>query len=889
MNWLHQIVSRLRALLGKRHRDRTLDEELQTHLALLVEQNVERGMSSEAARRGAKLTLGGNDQIKESVHDHRGLPLLETLAQDIRYALRMLRKSSGFTAVAILTLALGIGANAAVFSWIEGLLLRPFPAVAHQDRMVALSGTSHGTDYSGVDMSWPDFLDLQRNCTLIDSFIADKIMGASLAIGGRAQRATGSIVSANYFDALGIRPILGRGFEPGEDTGRNAHPVVVISYEMWQNAFKGDPQIIGKTQRFNNVAHTIVGVAPKGFYGTFVGWSIQYWVPASVVDVFENGHDMLGDRGARWIEGFAMLKPGVTLPQAQAEVSAVASRLAAAYPEIDRGRGVNLVPLWLTPFNKANEMRSTLEIMLAVVLFVLLIACANVGNLLFVRFFARRHEMILRLALGAARTRLVRQLLTEGLILSAFGAIGGLVLAYWCRHVLALFFPRTGTVPYLPGEIDWRVLALSIAVSVLATLLFGLAPAARASRIDLATALKSEAGGVVSSQGKSRLRSGLVLVQVALSFVLLFGATLLLQSLHEMRNTSPGFSTRNVLVAQVDLYGAGYSAQPAEDFQKQLTARVQSLPGIESAAFARFVPLSLVPPSTAPIAVDGYVPPPNEQPVVDYNEIGPGYLATMGITLVSGREFTPADDKTAAPVAVVNQAMVARFWNGRGPIGQRLQVGGKWMRVVGVAAVSKYEFVSENPTPFFFVPLLQNPVARANLNIRTSMSPQVVAPLLAREMDALDPGLAHYALISMQTELERSTSSQEAAVSLLAVLGGLALLLATIGLYGVISYAVSQSKRELGLRMALGADSAILLWHVLSRGLVLTGIGVLFGAVASIALARLAQGLLYEVSPHDPLAFGAAFIVMMLASLAACFFPARRASRTDPMVALRYE
>lgn len=814
---------------------------------------------------------------------------MESLLHDLRYAIRMLRKSPGFTAVAVLTLALGIGANAAVFSWIEGLLLRPFPAVGHQGRMVALAGTSRGSDYASVDLSWPDFLDLQRNCKLLDSLMADKIMSASLAIGGRAQRAIGSVVSANYFEALGIRPILGRAFEPGEDTGRNAHPVLVISYEMWQNTFNGDPQVIGKTQRFNNVAHTIIGVAPRGFYGTFVGWSIQYWVPASMVDVFENGNDMLANRGARWIEGFAMLKPGVTRAQAQAEVSAVAGRLAVAYPEIDRGRGVSLVPLWLTPFNKANEMRSTLEIMLAVVIFVLLIACANVGNLLFVRFFARRNEMILRLALGAERTRLVRQLLTEGLILSTFGAVGGLVLAYWCRHVLGLFFARTGTVPYLPGELDWRVLAVSIAVCLLSTLLFGLAPAARASRIDLATVLKSEAGGLVSSQGKSRLRSVLVFVQVALSFVLLFGAVLLLQSLRKMRNTSPGFSTHNVLVSQLDLYGAGYGVQRAEDFQKQLITRLQSVPGIDSAAFARFVPLTLVPPSSAPIAVDGYVPPPNEQPVVDYNEIGPGYLSTMGIALVSGREFSPADDKTAAPVALVNEAMVERFWNGREPIGQRLEVGGKWMRVVGVAQTSKYEFISENPTPFFYVPLLQNPVARANLNIRTSMPPQVAAPLLAREMDALDPGLAHYALVSMQTELDRSTSSQEAAVSLLAVLGGLALLLATIGLYGVISYTVSQSKRELGLRMALGADAANLLWHVLSRGLVLTGIGMLFGAAASVALARLAQGLLYQVSPHDPVAFAAASITMMLGSLAACFFPAWRASRTDPMIALRYE
>lgn len=881
MTWLSR-------LLRKSRQDAQLDSELRFHVEQQTADHLAAGLSPEEARRRALAQFGGMEYMKEETRDARGTHVVETLLHDIRYALRMLRKSPGFTAVAVLTLALGIGANAAVFSWIEGLLLRPYPLVTNQDRMYALVGTVADGPYD-PDLSWPDFLDLERNCGFVESFIEDEITGASLGIGPRSQDATGSIVSANYFTALGVRPTLGRGFEPGEDIGRNAHPVVVISYRMWQNFFKGDPGIIGKTQSLNRVQFTIVGVAPKDFYGTFVGRSIEFWVPASMKQVL-GGRDVLDDRGARWIEGFVKLKPSVTRAQAQAEISAVTARLASIYPETNRGRGVQIVPLWLTPFNHAGEMRPTLEIMFAVVAFVLLIACANVGNLLLVQFFLRRHEMMVRLALGAARLRLVRQLLTESLILSVFAVVGGLLVAHWCRNALVLFYSRSGFAVYLPGEMDWRVLALSIGVCVLATVFFGLIPATQASKLDLATALKSEMGGVVSGQSHSRLRSGLVLVQVSLSFVLLVGAVLLIQSLRKMQNTSPGFSTRNVFVTYVDLFGSGYDAQRSENFEKQLIARLQTTPGIDSAAFAGFIPLDVgAVASTTPIAVEGYIPPPNEQPVVQYSQAGPGFFTTAGIPLISGREFTAADDNTAAPVVVVNEKMVAQFWRGKNPIGERLQVAERSMRVIGVAKVSKYDYVSEAPQPFFFVPLLQNPTPNANLFIHASMPVQSVAAILSNDLRAMDPGLADYAVISTQEELDRATSSEKAAVGLLFVLGGTALILAAIGLYGVLSYAVSQSKRELGLRVALGADRASLLWQVMSRGLALTSIGMVLGVVGSVALARVAQSLLYQVSPHDPLAFGAAFIVMMLASAAACFLPAWRASRTDPMVALRHE
>jgi predicted permease len=885
--FFRMLLHRLAAPFLRQHLEDDLDEELRSHLEMAVEANLSRGMSAEDARREALRSFGGVEQTKELYRDQRGLPVIETTLQDLRFGLRILRRDPGFSILAMLCLTLGIGANAAVFSWVEGILFRPYPLVTHQERLLALTGTARG-EAGHTGLSWPDFVDLRRSCTLFDSFFVSKITGTTLSIGDRAERTIGSIVSDNYFDAIGVRPILGRGFEPGEDSGRNAHAVAVISYQLWKGHFNGDPQIVGKTQRLNGVMHTIVGVAPQGFYGTFVGWGMQFWVPTSMEEVFESGGYKLEARDARWIEAFARLKPGVTLEQAQAETSAVAKRLEDDYPATNRGRSVKLWALWQTPFNNAGTLLPTLEIMLAVVVFVLLIACANVGNLLLVRSFARRHEMTVRLAIGAGRGRIVKQLFTEALILSAFGAAGGLLVAHWCRHALILLFPaRAGVAMHLPGEIDWRVLLLSAGVCLLATLLLGLVPAMQTSKIDLAGALKADSAGVVGSRGRAWVRSGLVVVQVSLSFVLLVGAGLLIQSLQKIRTSNPGFSTHDVLFTAVDLVSAGYAAQRAENFQDQLLDRVKALPGVESAAFARMTPLSYGSFSSTPIAVDGFEVPPEERPTVEYNEVGPDYFATMGIPLVSGREFTRADDERGALVAIVNATMAAQYWRGRNPIGERVQVRDQWMQVVGVAKDSKYRGVRETAKPFFYVPRRQNFSVGAALFIRTPLNPETVAVALAREVHALDASLSPYELITLQEQLDRSTSPQLVAVTLVGVLGGLALLLAVIGLYGVMAYAVSQSTRELGLRMALGAGASNLVQLVLSRGLALMAGGVLLGAAVAVASTRLMGNLLYHVSPRDPRAFGAAFAVMTVATLAACFIPAWRATRTDPAEALR--
>ena len=883
MRWYYKLPLRLRSLFRKDKAEQELNEELQFHLQNQIDEFVAQGVNPQEARRAALQALGGVEQVKEECREARKMNLIENFGRDARLGLRMLRRNPGFTILAILCLTLGIGANAAVFSWIEGILLRPYPLVSDQERLVTLTGTVRDTR---DETSWPDLLDVKRSCTLCETLFVSKITGATLSIGERAQVITGSIVSANYFDAIGVHPILGRGFEPSEDTGRNAHSVVVISYHLWQTRFQGDPEIIGKTQRFDNVVHTIIGVMPEGFYGTFVGRAMEYWVPLSMLEVYDAGSGILEDRSARWAEAYVRLKPGVKRNQAQQEISAIAARLATEYPATNRGRGIKVWPLWETPFNHAGHLLPTFEIMVVVTMFVLLIVCANVGNLLLVRSFARRHEMTVRLAMGASRGRLLRQLVTEGLLLSACGAAGGMLMAYWCRHALVLFFP--GDALYLPGQIDGRVLGLSAALCLVVTLTVGLVPAFQTRHLALADTLKTEASSVMGARGRAWVRSSLVVLQVTLSFILLVGATLLMQSLRNIRTTTPGFST-GVLATWIPMEAAGYKAARAQTFQDELIQRIRALPGVEAAAYARAIPLGYGSFSSTAIAVDGYEAQPNEQPTAEYNEVSPDYFATMGIPLLSGREFTRADDENEPHVAIVNQTMSARYWRGQNPIGQRLQVKGNWVQVVGVVKDSKYYSMDETARPFFYVPLRQYFSIEPDIYIRTTQPQQTIQTALIREVRTLDPNLAVFEMITLQEQVNRSTSHELVAVALVALFGGLAMLLASIGLYAVMSYTVSQSTRELGLRMALGAGTSNVLRLVLSRGLLLTTTGLVIGIALALLLTRLLGNLLYQVSPRDPLAFAAALAVMTLASFAACFLPAWRATRTDPMRALRAE
>jgi predicted permease len=879
--------SRLFGLFRKNHRNAEIAQEIQAHVDLLTERNIAAGLLPTEARNAALREFGGVEQIKEVAREQRVWRWADEFLQDIRFGARMLWRTPGFSILAILCLTLGIGTNAAVLSWIEGILVRPYPLVAHQDRMFALNATTRGQQgYTGL--SYPEFLDYEKNSTLFESFIIDRIMGTALSVGDRAERVPGGIVSANYFDALGVKLLLGRGFRPEEGEGRNAHPVTVISYRTWKDRYGSDPNIVGRMQYLNGVQHTIIGVAPERFHGTFIGYSFGFWVPTSMQEKFDTTGYKLEDRSARWIEGYAFLKPGVTRAQANAELHAISQRLEKDYPEINRGRDLSILPLWETPFNQAGNMTSTLAITMAVVFVVLLIACANVSNLLLARSLLRRHEMTMRLALGAGRRRLIKQLFTESLLLSLIAAAGGIAVAYWCRDALVLAFPRpvAGTIIDLSGSIDWRVLAVSAAICVGSTMLFALMPAIQAGHVDLSGALKSDGGGVVAGSNRSRLRSALVLVQVSLSFVLLAGTGLLLQSAKRIQNASPGFST-DVLVSGADLFSAGYNAERAKAFHTQLLDRVREIPGVESAALARLMPFSYGVFSEARLEFDGYQPVPDEQTSLSYIEAGEDYFKTLSIPIVAGREFQRADDENALPVAIINETMAAKYWPGKDPIGQRIKMKDRWVQVVGVAKNVNYDTKLEPPRSFFYVPVRQNFTVSNNLLIRTRETPGAIRNALAREVHALDSTLAPTGPFRVQEQVDRKGYQQQLAATLIAVFGAMALFLAAIGLYAVMSYSVSQSTRELGMRMALGAGARDILRLVLSRGLRLTIAGIAIGGVAALLLTRLMGDLLYKVSPRDPIAFSTALLILIVVALIACLLPARRASRVDPARVLR--
>lgn len=819
---------------------------------------------------------------------------------DLRYALRQLLKSPGFSAVAVLTLALGIGANTAIFSLVDAILLRPLSGVDDPDRLVAVytsdfSSTRYGTS------SYPDYLDYRDRTDVFSGLAAYVETSINLSSGSEAERTQGAIISGNYFLVLGVKTRLGRPLLPEDDKNYGAHPVAVVSYETWQRRFGADHSLVGKMVVLNNHPFTLVGVIAEGFRGTSLRSVPEVWVPMSMLTQLEPSRtpQILERRGTRWLSLIGCLKPGVKIEQAQAGIDTIAAQLAQAFPETNRGtlqRPDQPRPMTLVPASVAMispRMRDTAQrvsqLSMVAVGFVLLIGCANVANLLLARAHRRQKEIAMRFALGARRSRIIRQMLTESLLLFLVGGGVGLLFALWLSDLLLstnLFAAFAG----LRLGLDIRVLSFTLLVSVLTGLVFGLVPALQASRSNLIPALKAVETADGSLLRRYGVRNLLVVFQVALSLVLLIGAGLFLRSLQKAYATDLGFSADTALLVSVDLERQGYDEGRARTFYEQIRERVAALPGVRAASLADSVPVDPRGSRTG-VAIEGYTPRTGEDMELNFNVVDHHFLEAMGLSLVRGRNFTEQDRMPRPRVTMVNETMASKYWPGQDPLGRRVRLGRNQessLEIVGVVKTGKYRNLREDPMPYMYFPFGQNRT-RMTLLVRTVGNPVALLPAVRSEVQRLDKNLPLFDIRTLDEHLGRALAQERTNAQLVGLFGLLALILAAVGVYGVMSYAVTQRTREIGVRMALGAHTDDVMRLVVGYGMRLSILGVVIGLVGALSLTRFISSLLYQVTASDPATFIAVALLLGAVALLACWLPARRAAKVDPVVALRYE
>jgi putative ABC transport system permease protein len=788
----------------------------------------------------------------------------------------MLLKRPGFTFVAVLTLALGIGANSAIFSVVNAVLLRPLPYKDSEQIVDVYESLPQGGKGS---VSVPNLKDWREQNEVFEAIAAYDWASFNLQAQEQPERIVGVSVSAEFFDVLGVAPQLGRTFQKGEDTAGNER-VVVIADALWRKNFGGDPSIVGKNIQVGGVDHTVVGVMPPQFKFQ----TAQMWLPL----VF--GERQLANRGSHAYSTVARLKPGVTVAQAQAEMSAIARRLEQAYPDTQQGRGVALIPV---QEDQVGYMRPALFVLLGAVGFVLLIACTNVANLLLARAASRRREIAIRTALGAGRGRLIRQFLTESVLLSVLGGLFGMLIAKWGTDALVSL--ATGYIPStVEINLDWRVVGFTLALSLLTGMVFGLAPALQISKTDVQEALK-EGGNSGSSPRGNWLRSLLVVAEVASALVLLVGAGLLIKSFTRLQSIDPGFRSENVLTMKLALPDTKYNSQPAATaFYKQLLERVETLPGVESAGVINLLPVQQSG-TNGEIEVEGQEPAqPGKSPLVEVRTASPDYFRALGIPLVAGRFFNAADEEKSAQVVIVNEKFARRLIPNQDPLGKRIKTDtGGPITIVGVVGDVKQSGLTAEVRPELFSPYTQAfwPGMNQNMSlvVRTSHDPASLTAAIRKEVLAVDPAQPVYGVQTMEAVLGRAVSYQRLNMQLLGIFAALALLLAVIGIYSVMSYLVTQHTREIGIRMALGAQPRDVLKLVLGQGMILTLVGIGLGLLGAFMLTRLMSSLLYGVTATDPLTYVVVSALLVFVALFACYVPARRAMKVDPMVALRYE
>jgi predicted permease len=888
--WLNKSSSWLRLLLHRREADQALGEEIQFHLDAKTEQYVANGMTPEAARRAARIDLGGVEQVKEQVRDARAGAWLDTLVRDCRFALRMSRKNSGFTAVVVLTLALGIAANTTVLSWISATLLNPIPGVAHTSDLVTVMRGDR-SDHPTPPFSYLDLRDLSERTQTFSGLLGYHDDYLSLTGAAKPERLYGALTTANYFDVLRIRPILGRTFLPKEGTPGAGAAVIVIGYAVWQNHFAGDPQIVGKTIQINRHPYTVVGVAPRDFTGCKTGLRTDLWIPLSMDrDVW--GADRPARRGTFWLNVLGKLRPGVTKNQAQAELNPLMQGIAERFPEDHRDspNEISLDPLWRSPFGINGYLYKILPMLLGLAGVLLLLACANVASLLLVRSVGRRREIAIRLGMGASRQQIIRQFLIESLLLGLLGGTAAIVITRWTSHSLVAFFPPSSLPLTNDAHIDERVLFVTIAVSILSAVIFGILPALRSSNTPVQSVLKEEASSVSLTLHKSRLLSGLVVAQISLSLVLLVCAGLFTRSLQKAQRSDPGFEASHLLLASYELSPAGYTRATGAAFNRQVLDRLSSLPGVESVTLADFSPLSFSI-HTDYLQIEGYVPQPLESMEISRAIVGPNYFRTLRTSVISGREFTAADTAESQLVAVVNQAFVDRYWPGANALSKQVTDGGDRFTVVGVVRNAKYRLLTSPPEPVIYLPDYQaySPTHDTIIHLRTTGDPLTMASSVEETIHQLNPELPLFNVNPLSVTMQLGTLFGRVAATFAASFGFLAMVLAAVGVYGVVAYTTRQRTREIGIRMALGAEKGGIYRFVLGQGFRLTLAGLVVGTVLGLAFTRLLKAQLFGVSETDAITFASVGLLLAVVALFACHIPARRATRVDPMVALRYE
>ena len=813
---------------------------------------------------------------------------MQVLIGDLRYGIRTLAKSPGFTAVAVLTLALGIGANSAIFTWMKAIALDYLPGVDEPGRLVVLTGMNRDGTGCCTGVSYPNYRDYNQRNQVFDGILGWEIANVSLRSDRRpAERIQGSIVTGNYFEVLGAKAALGRTFLAEEDETPGTHPVVVLSHRLWQRHFNADAVVVGRNVTINGQSFTIIGVMPERFAGAATGLHFDVYIPTMMQELIWPGRNMLANRGALWLDLVGRLKPGVSVEQAKSGVDLVSTQLEQEYRGPNARRTLGVFTPFESPLGVQGRLFPVLSILMVVVGLVLLIACANVANLLLARGQGRVREIAIRMAMGASRGRIIRQLLTESLLLSLLACVAALLVAMGATHGLLELLPPLDVPLGFNTAVDRYVLGFTLIAALLTGVMFGLVPALRASGVNLAPALKDAFAGDTRS---SRLQSALIVAQVTFAVVALVAAGLFLRSMNRAQNFDAGFNPENALMVSLDVFPHGYSAVRGRSFYERLLRGVETLPGVVSATYARRPPLTLRGERLTGIAeVEGYRTAPDEQLGSTFDSVGWSYFRTMEIPLLQGRDFTRQDVSGAPAVVVVNETMAQRLWPGQNPLGKRIRIGNTWNEVVGVARDVKYKRLNEQDRLYMYAPHQQVYMPDMTLIVRSSGDPAGLVEPVRREVQALDPNLPVFGVMTLRGHVNASLSPQLAAGAGTGVIGLLALGLAAVGLYGLIGYSVSQRTHEIGVRIAVGAQSADLFKMIIGRGMRLTLMGLGLGLVGAFGLTRFVSSLLFGVSASDPVTFVGSSVLLLSVALLASYIPARRATKVDPLVALRRE